>query len=67
MIISALALYFRRQIKHILGNVRVFFIFMRKRQLREYIVHKRDELVVEVAKMVRLANKLTRSKNAENA
>lgn len=52
---AAVALFVAKERKRITENVRVFFLFVRRRQVREYLRLKRQELEVEVAHMVRLA------------
>ncbi len=64
---SMITVHFRNMFSTIWRNVKVFLIFARKRQLKQYITHKRDELVAEVASLVRLANKLMLSKPVKNA
>ncbi len=61
---SALTLFFRREIRQMARNARVFFMFVRKRQLRAYILHKRDELVVEIANTVRLSKQLMKKETS---
>jgi len=52
---AAVALVVAKERKRITENVRVFFLFVRRRQVREYLRLKRQELEIEVAHMVRLA------------
>jgi len=52
---AAMALFVAKERKRISENVRVFFLFVRRRQVREYLRLKRQELEIEVAQMVRLA------------
>jgi len=59
MIGVAVALKMRGENKRIRENLKVFFIFLRKRQLKEYLQSKQHELEVELAKMVRIANRLS--------
>ncbi len=56
---AAVALRMRGENRRIRENLRVFFIFMRKHQLKEYLQHKQHELEVELAKLVRIANRLS--------
>lgn len=56
---SAIALLVRGEKKRIMENIRVFFLFMRRQDLKAYLRHKRQELEKELAKMVRIANRLS--------
>jgi 1-acyl-sn-glycerol-3-phosphate acyltransferase len=56
---STVALYFRGEWKRMFENIRVFILFARKQQLREYLMDKRQELEKELAKMVRIARRLS--------
>jgi hypothetical protein len=49
---TALALYMRRERKRILDNIRVFFLFARRNELREFLVIKRKELEKEIRHLV---------------
>ncbi|MEM1177102.1 MAG: lysophospholipid acyltransferase family protein [Acidobacteriota bacterium] len=55
---SAVALFLARQRTRILEEVRVFWLFMRRRELRAYLGTKRKELEIDVAAMARLAKRL---------
>jgi hypothetical protein len=55
---STVALLVRGEKKIILENIRVFLLFLRKRDLKSYLRNKRQELEKELAKMVRIANRL---------
>jgi 1-acyl-sn-glycerol-3-phosphate acyltransferase len=55
---SAVALAIRGEKRRILDNIRVFFVFMRKRDLKQYLQQKRQDLEVELAKLVRIAKRL---------
>lgn len=59
VISAAVALYFRGEWKRMFENIRVFILFARKQQLREYLISKRQELEKELAKMVRIARRLS--------
>lgn len=52
---AAVALMVAKERRRVTENVRVFFLFVRKKQVREYLRLKRQELEIEVARMVRLA------------
>ncbi|MES9941360.1 MAG: 1-acyl-sn-glycerol-3-phosphate acyltransferase [Candidatus Thiodiazotropha sp. 6PLUC2] len=56
---SAVALLVRGEKQRILENIRVFLLFLRKRNLKAYLRHKRQELERELARMVRIANRLS--------
>lgn len=56
---SAVALLVRGERKIILENIRVFLLFLRRRDLKAYLRHKRQELERELARMVRIANRLS--------
>jgi 1-acyl-sn-glycerol-3-phosphate acyltransferase len=55
---AAVALSLRGEYKRALGNLKVFILFMRKKDLRSYLESKRHELEVELAHMVRIAKRL---------
>ncbi|MCU7933047.1 MAG: 1-acyl-sn-glycerol-3-phosphate acyltransferase [Candidatus Thiodiazotropha sp. (ex Codakia rugifera)] len=56
---SAVALLARGEKQRIQENIRVFLLFLRKRDLKAYLRHKRQELEKELARMVRIANRLS--------
>ncbi len=59
IIISApFALKMRKEYHIIIDNIKIFFLFMRKKQLREYLETKRSEIEVELAKMIRIVKRL---------
>ncbi len=60
----AVALAVRGENKRIRENIKVFFLFVRKRRLREYLESKRHDLEVELAKLVRIAKRLPQPKQA---
>lgn len=62
---SALALNLRGEYQRAIANLRVFFLFMRKQDLRSYLETKRRELEVELAHMVRIAKRLSKA-NSED-
>lgn len=49
------ALYVLRERQHIWNNLRVFFLFVRRRKLKRYLEARRKELERELARLVRLA------------
>ncbi|MCU7916770.1 MAG: lysophospholipid acyltransferase family protein [Candidatus Thiodiazotropha sp. (ex Epidulcina cf. delphinae)] len=58
---AAAALLVRGEKQRIIENIRVFLLFLRKRDLKAYLRHKRQELEKELARMVRIANRLSNS------
>ncbi|MEW8052068.1 MAG: lysophospholipid acyltransferase family protein [Candidatus Thiodiazotropha endolucinida] len=56
---SVVALTVRGEMRRIRENVRVFLLFLRRRDLKSYLRHKRQELEQELARMVRIANRLS--------
>ncbi len=51
---SAAAIMLRNERRRILENIRVFFLFVRKRKLRQYLEDRRHDLEKELAHLVRL-------------
>lgn len=62
---AAMALLLRRERQHIWNNLRVFFLFLRKRQLKQYLEHKRHELERELATLVRLAKQINLPRSSQ--
>ena len=58
---SALALNLRGEYQRTIANLKVFFLFMRKQNLRGYLETKRQELEAELAQMVRIAKRLSKN------
>ncbi len=54
---AALAIAMHREDRQIMENIRVFFIFLRKRDLKAYLRAKQHKLEVELAKLARIANR----------
>jgi len=52
------ALYLRRERHRIWDNLRVFFLFLRKRKLKYYFENRRQELERELARLVRIAKQI---------
>ncbi|QMU61002.1 MAG: hypothetical protein GKR92_04525 [Gammaproteobacteria bacterium] len=52
------ALKLRKEYHIIIDNVKIFFLFMRKKQLREYLERKRKEIEIELAKLLRIVKRL---------
>ena len=64
IIISApFALKLRKEYHIIIDNIKIFFLFMRKKQLREYLEEKRKEVEIELAKLVRIVKRLPKIEN----
>ncbi|MCG7943352.1 MAG: 1-acyl-sn-glycerol-3-phosphate acyltransferase [Candidatus Thiodiazotropha taylori] len=55
----AVLLMVRGEKQRIMENIRVFVLFLRKRDLKNYLRKKRRALEKELAKMVRIANRLS--------
>lgn len=51
---AAMAIMLRNERRRILENIRVFFLFVRKRKLRRYLENRRHELEQELAHLVRI-------------
>ena len=58
---SIIALRNRGEYGRIKENIKVFFLFMRKQDLRQYLLNKREELESELATLVRIAKRLPRT------
>lgn len=52
---AAAGIMLRNERRRMLENMRVFFLFVRKRKLRQYMEHRRQHLEKELAQLVRLA------------
>jgi len=63
LVASPVALKMRSEYRIIFNNVKTFFVFVRKRQLREYLIHKRHELEIELAHLVRIVKRLPSVQN----
>lgn len=57
---SYVAMSLRGEYRRTLVNLKVFFMFMRKRDLKYYLEAKRNELEAELAQMVRIAKRLSK-------
>lgn len=55
LVTSAVALRVGKERKRIVENVRVFLLFLRRRELQSYLRTKRQELEVELARLARMA------------
>ncbi len=53
------ALKLRGEYKRIIKDFKIFFLFLRKRELKEYLFLKREEIEIELAKLVRIAKNLS--------
>ena len=58
LISAPFALQLRKECHIIIDNVKIFFLFMRKKQLREYLESKRKEIEIELAKLLRIVKRL---------
>lgn len=58
---AVVALILQGEYRRTLVNLKVFFLFMRKQDLKAYLETKRDELEVELAQMVRIAKRLSKA------
>jgi len=58
MISAPFALKLRKEFHIITDNVKIFFLFMRKKQLRQYLENKRKEIELELVKLVRIVKRL---------
>ena len=63
---AAAALLLRRERHRIWVNLRVFFLFTRKRKLKRYLEHRREELERDLARLVRTAKQITPTKPDDN-
>jgi len=64
VIISApFAVKLRKEFHIIKDNVKIFFLFMRRKQLRQYLENKRNEIEFELAKLVRIIKRLPKVEN----
>ncbi len=61
LVSTPVALMLRHEHRAILVNLKVFFMFLRKQQLREYVKTRRQEIEVELAHMLRIAKRLART------
>ena len=59
VICSCIAVFMRSELKRIYDNIRVFFLFLRKREIKGFVQHKRQELEQELASLVRIAKRLS--------
>lgn len=58
LIAVPVAVRMRREYKIILNNLKIFFLFLRKKQLRDYLADKRHDIEVELARLVRIVKRL---------
>lgn len=59
LIISApFAILLSKEYRIIIDNVKIFFLFMRKKQLRKYLESKRKEIESELARLIRILKRL---------
>ena len=62
LIAAPFALRIRGEYKLIRENLRTFFLFLRRKQLRNHLANKRREIEVELAKLVRIVKRLPSAK-----
>jgi len=58
LISAPFALKLHKEYHIILDNIKIFFLFMRKKQLKQYLKNKRDEIELELVKLLRILKKL---------
>ncbi len=58
---SIIALRNRGEYGRIRENIKIYFLFMRKQNLRQYLLNKREDLESELATLVRIAKRLSRT------
>ncbi len=58
LISAPFALKLRKEYHIIFDNIKIFFLFMRKKQLKQYLETKRKEIELELAKLLRILKKL---------
>jgi len=58
MISAPFALKLRKEYHIVIDNVKIFLLFMRKKQLRQHLETKRKEIEVELAKLIRIVKRL---------
>ncbi len=63
---AAVVLRMHKDIFSIKENIYVFFLFVRNRGLKEHLIAKRNNLERELAKLVKIANRLIDKQAAEN-
>lgn len=59
LVSTPVALKMRSEYRYTLDNLRVFFLFLRKHQLKEYLLVKRVEIETELARLIRIARRLS--------
>ena len=62
---SALALNLRGEYQKTIANLKVFLLFLRKQDMHSYLEQKRKELEAELAYMVRIAKRLSKTDNQQ--
>jgi 1-acyl-sn-glycerol-3-phosphate acyltransferase len=63
---AAVALSLRGEYRRTLENLKVFFLFVRKKDLKSYLETKRHDLEIELAQMVRIAKRLSKSQDDDD-
>ena len=61
---SYAALRLRGEYRRIIKDLKVFFLFLSKQELKEYLVMKRREIEMELARLVRIARSLSINKQS---
>ena len=56
----------RRQRRLIMENLRVFFLFLRRRDVRAYLEANRDQIEQELTRITRLARRLDQMENKDS-
>ena len=64
LISTPVALRMRSEYRYTLGNLQVFFLFLRKHQLKDYLLLKRVEIETELARLVRIARRLSHAQES---
>lgn len=60
LLTAPLALRLRHELRATLANIKVFLLFSRRQQLREYLHAHRQQLKIELAHLVKVARRLSR-------
>ncbi len=67
VIAAPFALQMRKEYRIILDNLKIFFLFLRRKQLRDYLTCKRREIEVELARLVRIVKRLPSVQTAKTS
>ncbi len=63
---AVIALSLRGEYRRTIENLKVFFLFVRKKDLKTYLETKRHDLEIELAQMVRIAKRLSKSQEDDD-